>query len=547
MVDVLIGIPFCLGQRCAGNQSGAVCCGSRISYIIVFFQDRLADMFRFFTHDKNLLFRIVCLEKEVLFLYTKNSLEFPVYKNALCAKMRSSRRGNCCFAARSRAEIALLRNLFKHRKNTGKPQIFHKGVTIPTQALLIMSISKENRYQSKEVIDMWKKGAKFVALALTFGVLASVAFQGSNYVYNQSLSGDGKAETSSQTAETTADAVSTANTGEGAQEGVTAIAEASMPSIVAITNKSVQEMRNLFGQTQSYESESSGSGIIIGQTDEELLIVTNNHVVSSAQELSVGFVDETACEAKIKGTDASHDIAVIAVKMSDIPEETREQIKVIALGSSSELKVGEQVVAIGNALGYGQSVTTGIVSALNRQVTIDGNTYNLIQTDAAINPGNSGGALLNMSGQLVGINSAKLSDTSVEGMGYAIPVDDVLDIIEGLMNRTTRDEKAEEGEEGFLGISGQDVTTEVSKSYDMPKGVYITSVEEGSAADKAGLKKGYIITRFDGSSVSSISELKEQLSYYKAGESVEVVYSTVSGGEYTEQTVTVTLGKKPAE
>lgn len=547
MVDVLIGIPFCLGQRCAGNQSGAVCCGSRISYIIVFFQDRLADMFRFFTHDKNLLFRIVCLEKEVLFLYTKNSLEFPVYKNALCAKMRSSWRGNCCFAARSRAEIALLRNLFKHRKNTGKPQIFHKGVTIPTQALLIMSISKENRYQSKEVIDMWKKGAKFVALALTFGVLASVAFQGSNYVYNQSLSEDGKAETSSQTAETTADAVSTANTGEGAQEGVTAIAEASMPSIVAITNKSVQEMRNLFGQTQSYESESSGSGIIIGQTDEELLIVTNNHVVSSAQELSVGFVDETACEAKIKGTDASHDIAVIAVKMSDIPEETREQIKVIALGSSSELKVGEQVVAIGNALGYGQSVTTGIVSALNRQVTIDGNTYNLIQTDAAINPGNSGGALLNMSGQLVGINSAKLSDTSVEGMGYAIPVDDVLDIIEGLMNRTTRDEKAEEGEEGFLGISGQDVTTEVSKSYDMPKGVYITFVEEGSAADKAGLKKGYIITRFDGSSVSSISELKEQLSYYKAGESVEVVYSTVSGGEYTEQTVTVTLGKKPAE
>ena len=339
-------------------------------------------------------------------MYTKNSLEFPVYKNALCAKMRSSRRGNCCFAARSRAEIALLRNLFKHRKNTGKPQIFHKGVTIPTQALLIMSISKENRYQSKEVIDMWKKGAKFVALALAFGVLASVAFQGSNYVYNQSLSGDGKAETSSQTAKTTADAVSTANTGEGAQEGVTAIAEASMPSIVAITNKSVQEMRNLFGQTQSYESESSGSGIIIGQTDEELLIVTNNHVVSSAQELSVGFVDETACEAKIKGTDASHDIAVIAVKMSDIPEETREQIKVIALGSSSELKVGEQVVAIGNALGYGQSVTTGIVSALNRQVTIDGNTYNLIQTDAAINPGNSGGGVLFLCGVFAGCISA---------------------------------------------------------------------------------------------------------------------------------------------
>lgn len=394
---------------------------------------------------------------------------------------------------------------------------------------------------------MWKKGAKFVALALTFGVLASAAFQGSNYVYNQSVNGKEKTESSAQETKTMADTVSTSDTDGGTQEGVAEIAESGMPSVVAITNKSVQEMRNLFGQSQSYESESSGSGIIIGQTDEELLIVTNYHVVSSAQELSVSFVDETVCEAKIKGTDASHDVAVIAVKMSDIPEETKEQMKVIALGSSSDLKVGQQVIAIGNALGYGQSVTTGIVSALNRQVTIDNNTYNLIQTDAAINPGNSGGALLNMSGQLVGINSAKLSDTSVEGMGYAIPVDDVLDIIENLMSRTTREEKAEEGEQGYLGISGQDVTAEVSKAYDMPKGVYITSVDTGSAAEKAGLKKGYIITRFDGSSVSSISELKEQLAYYKAGESVEVVYSTVSEGEYVEQTVTVTLGKKAAE
>lgn len=394
---------------------------------------------------------------------------------------------------------------------------------------------------------MWKKGAKFVALALAFGVLASTAFQGSNYIYNQSVKTEEKTEASAQTETGLADAVSTQSSAEEGQMDIAAIAEQSMPAIVAITNKSVQEMRNLFGQTQSYESESSGSGIIIGQNDGELLIVTNNHVVSAAQELSVGFLDESVCEAKVKGTDASHDIAVIAVKMSDISEETKEQIKVISVGKSSELKVGEQVVAIGNALGYGQSVTTGIVSALDRQVTIDNCTYNLLQTDAAINPGNSGGALLNMSGQLIGINSAKLSDTSVEGMGYAIPVDDVLDIIESLMSRTTREEKAEEGEQGYLGISGQDVTSEVAQAYDMPKGVYITSVETGSAAEKVGLKKGYIITRFDGSSVSSISELKEQISYYKAGESVEVVYSTVSEGEYVEQTVTVTLGKKPAE
>ena len=390
---------------------------------------------------------------------------------------------------------------------------------------------------------MWKKGATFVSLAVAFGVLASVAFQGSNYIYNQKVKEEAaETEAVSQAEVSQAEAVSAKE--QAAATGVSAIAEQTMPSVVAITNKSVQEMRTMFGQTQTYESESSGSGIIIGQSDEELLIVTNNHVVSSAQELSVGFIDESVCSANIKGTDAEHDLAVISVKMSDITDETKEQIKVISVGSSSELKVGEQVVAIGNALGYGQSVTTGIVSALNREVTIDDYTNSLIQTDAAINPGNSGGALLNMSGQLVGINSAKYSDTAVEGMGYAIPVDDVMEIIESLMSRTTRYEKAEEGEQGYLGISGQDVTSEVSEAYGMPKGVYITSVEEGSAAEKAGLKKGCIITKFDGSTITSISELKEQLSYYKAGEEVEVVYTFANGGEYTEQTTTVVLGQK---
>ena len=383
-------------------------------------------------------------------------------------------------------------------------------------------------------------------MALAFGVLASTAFQGSNYLYNKANGGTvtatDKAELNIASA-VSSSSTDAAGTDTDSSASVSTIAEAAMPSLVAITNKSVQEMQSMFGQTQAYESESSGSGIIIGKTDTELLMVTNNHVVSGAQDLSVGFVDESVAEAAVRGTDADHDIAVIAVKLSDLSEDTLSAIKVIEIGSSSNLEVGEQVVAIGNALGYGQSVTTGIVSALNREVTIDNTANTLIQTDAAINPGNSGGALLNMSGQLVGINSAKYSDTSVEGMGYAIPVDDVVDIIENLMNRQVRTEKAAEGERGFLGISGQDVTSEVSQAYDMPKGVYITSVETGSAAEQVGLQKGDIITKFDGTSVSALADLKEQLAYYKTGEQVEITYSTRENGQYAEKTATVTLGQ----
>ncbi|MBC5658926.1 trypsin-like peptidase domain-containing protein [Anaerosacchariphilus sp. NSJ-68] len=388
-----------------------------------------------------------------------------------------------------------------------------------------------------------KKAAKFTAVAVAFGVIASTAYQGSNYLYSKTEAG--AESTAAQTTLNMASAVSSTSDSESAEDtSVAGIAQAAMPSLVAITNKGVQEMQSMFGQTQAYESESSGSGIIIGKTDTELLMVTNNHVVSGARELSVGFIDESVAEAAIKGTDADHDIAVIAVKLSDLSEDTLSAIKVIELGKSSDLQVGEQVVAIGNALGYGQSVTTGIVSALNRDVTIEGVTNTLIQTDAAINPGNSGGALLNMSGQLVGINSAKYSDTTVEGMGYAIPVDDVVEIIENLMNRQVRTDKVAETEQGYLGITGQDVTADVASAYDMPKGVYITSVESGSAAEKAGLKKGDIITRFDGTSVSTLSELKEQLSYYKNGEQVSVTYSTSESGQYTEQTADVTLGTR---
>ena len=389
-----------------------------------------------------------------------------------------------------------------------------------------------------------RKGAKIIAVALTFGVVASMAFQGTNYLFNQFDSGTDESQTAEvNVAQTSASSSDTAeSSSSGSTSDVSAIAEAAMPSLVAITNQSVQEMQNWFGQSQVYESESSGSGIIVGQTDTELLIVTNNHVVDGAQTISVGFVDETVAEAQLKGTDSDHDIAVVSVNLSDLSSDTLSSIKQIEIGSSSELKVGEQVIAIGNALGYGQSVTTGIVSALNRPVTIDGVTNELIQTDAAINPGNSGGALLNMSGQLVGINSAKFSDTNVEGMGYAIPVDDVKDIIEELMNRTVRTEKAPEGQQGYLGITGQDVTSEVAEAYGMPRGVYITSVSEGSAAEAAGLQTGYIITKFDGTSVSSLSGLQDLISYYSAGETVDVTYSAVSDGEYVEQTVSVTLG-----
>lgn len=396
---------------------------------------------------------------------------------------------------------------------------------------------------------MWKKGAKFVALALTFGVLSSAAFQGTNYLFQK---GDRAEDTSGEKAALNkGDAVGVASDGsedgQGKVSDVSSIAEGAMPSLVSITNKSVQEMQILFGQSQNYESTSSGTGIIIGKTDTELLIVTNNHVISGASALSAGFIDQSVAQAVVKGTDADHDIAVIAVNLKDVSEETKEQIRVIEIGSSSALQVGQQVVAIGNALGYGQSVTTGIVSALNRNVTIGGITNSLIQTDAAINPGNSGGALLNMFGQLVGINSAKFSDTAVEGMGYAIPVDNVSDIMENLMNRTVRTEKAEEEERGVLGITGQDVTAEVSEAYGMPKGVYIVSVEEGAAAERAGLKKGDIITKFDGTSVTGIQGLKEELTYYKAGEEIEITYSSVQDGQYQEKTVVVTLGEKEEE
>lgn len=325
------------------------------------------------------------------------------------------------------------------------------------------------------------------------------------------------------------------------------IAQNAMPSVVSITTKGIEEVRSMFG-TRKYESQGAGSGIIIGQNDTELLIATNNHVIEGAQEVSVCFDDsdeDAVVSAVVKGTDASNDLAIVAVVLSDIEEDIMDKIEVIAIGDSESLEVGDQVVAIGNALGYGQSVTTGIVSALNREVDIDNFTSSLIQTDAAINPGNSGGALLNMNGELIGINSAKYASETVEGMGYAIPITTAKPILESLMNRETR-ELASDDEAGFLGVSCQDVSDEAVQYYDMPKGVYIAEVEEGGAADKAGIRKGDIITKFDGLTVTGSEELRSTIAYYKQGETVEVVLMRSNNGEYKEQQVSVTLAKSEA-
>lgn len=330
---------------------------------------------------------------------------------------------------------------------------------------------------------------------------------------------------------------------------VTDIVKKCKPSVVSITSKGVEEVRSWFGTFQQPTS-GSGSGIIIGQNDTELLVATNYHVVAGSTELSVCFSYDEQSEkpnvvsAKIKGYDSQKDLAVIAVALSDIPAEARDQIAVATIGDSSQLEVGEQVVAIGNALGYGQSTTTGIVSALDREVSVQGTngeviTNKLIQTDAAINPGNSGGALINMKGEVIGINSVKLVDQKVEGFGYAIPITDVESIIGDLMNKEIRD-KVDEGKEGYLGVNIVDVTSDIAQTFNLPLGVYVTGVVEGGAAEKAGIQEGDVIVKLDGSSVASMAELKEALSYYKAGETIDLVVKTRSSN-YQEETLSVTL------
>jgi serine protease Do len=417
--------------------------------------------------------------------------------------------------------------------------------------------------QPKKKNKFMRLMAKTVCVALVFGVVSSVAFQGTSYLGTKVMGDEAEADTQEtavipEVSTVTPQTSAVSQTSSGTAD-VSAVVEQCMPSLVAITNISVKEVQNNWGfgwfnTPQQQEETSTGTGIIIGQNDTELLIVTNNHVISGATTLTVLFsVDEgndsaSAVEAKIKGTDATKDVGVIAVPLSDIPAETLSQIKVASIGDSSQLKVGDQVIAIGNALGYGQSVTTGIVSALDREVSLqndDGTTISnkLIQTDAAINPGNSGGALLNASGEVIGINEAKLSSSYVEGMGYAIPISDVEGIIGDLKTMVTRSE-VDEDKQGYLGITCQDVTEDVSNQYDMPVGIYLSSVVSGCAADKAGLSKGDILTKFDGVSVTSYDTLRERLKYYEAGETVEVTVQTPDGAEYTEKTVSLTLSTK---
>ena len=434
-------------------------------------------------------------------------------------------------------------------------------------------MNKDNR--NDKIRKIAKKGLTFSLCAVLAGGLAAGSFEGVNKLAG--WSGATTVEAASNKDETTltyaksekkdADASDsksdtgkdTGSTAKGSLD-VSEIASEALPSIVSITTKSVQEVQNYFGmygmygyapQQQEQEVEGSGSGIIVGKNDDELLIATNYHVVEGADTLSVAFTDGNAVEASVKGFDEERDLAVVSVSLDDVKDDTMDAISIANIGSSDDLKVGEQVVAIGNALGYGQSVTTGIVSAKNRRMDSDNNTVtdgsddssdgvNLIQTDAAINPGNSGGALLNMEGEVVGINSAKLASTEVEGMGYAIAISDVTDILQNLMNETSRD-KLDDSEHGVLGIKGSSVSSEAVQMYGIPAGVFVKKVTEGGAADKAGLKENSVITEFNGKTVSSSNQLIEYLSYYEPDEEVELTVQVPHGTSYKEETVKVTL------
>lgn len=434
-------------------------------------------------------------------------------------------------------------------------------------------MNKDNR--NDKIRKIAKKGLTFSLCAVLAGGLAAGSFEGVNKLAG--WSGATTVEAASNKDETTltyaksekkdsdaSDSKSdtgkdTGSTAKGSLD-VSEIVSEALPSIVSITTKSVQEVQNYFGmygmygyapQQQEQEVEGSGSGIIVGKNDDELLIATNYHVVEGADTLSVAFTDGNAVEASVKGFDEERDLAVVSVSLDDVEDDTMDAISIANIGSSDDLKVGEQVVAIGNALGYGQSVTTGIVSAKNRRMDSDNNTVtdgsddssdgvNLIQTDAAINPGNSGGALLNMEGEVVGINSAKLASTEVEGMGYAIAISDVTDILQNLMNETSRD-KLDDSEHGVLGIKGSSVSSEAVQMYGIPAGVFVKGVTEGGAADKAGLKENSVITEFNGKTVSSINQLIEYLSYYEPDEEVELTVQVPHGTSYKEETVKVTL------
>ncbi len=412
--------------------------------------------------------------------------------------------------------------------------------------------------RKKKPNSILKKAAGITAAALLFGVVAGGTISGINLVTSRiasSYAADETQTTLSQAetlpAPTQPAAGNGGNSAASATPAITndvsAIVEKAMPSVVAINSVMEYQTQNWFGQPQVYQGKGSGSGIIVGESDTELLVVTNNHVVEGAKTIGVVFADNESVEANIKGTDSENDLAVVAVALDKIPDSTKSKIAVATLGDSDSLKVGQGVIAIGNALGYGQSVTVGYVSALDREVkTNEQTTRNLLQTDAAINPGNSGGALLNMRGEVVGINSAKYSSTEVEGMGYAIPISKVHDIIDNLMTKKTRIQ-IEEAKQGYLGIQGTDIDSNASTLYGMPQGIFIYKIMDGGAAASSDLKEKDIITKFDGQSVRSMSELKNMLTYYAGGDTVQVTVQSLVDGQYVERQVELTLGTKPEE
>lgn len=394
------------------------------------------------------------------------------------------------------------------------------------------------------------RAAAVAGFAILFGVVSSAVFLATNVVGSRLLGLRSSDETTTAASDKISNGTSLSTSSSVVTSDVSDVVDKVMPSIVSITSMSVQEVQSFFGGTYEQTSEGAGTGIIIGKNDTELLIVTNNHVVEGSDTLTVTFNDQSSVEANIKGTDAAYDVAVIAVALDQISDDTMDAISVATLGDSTNLKIGEPAIAIGNALGYGQSVTTGVISALGRSVsttdTQTGETQEsgakLIQTDAAINPGNSGGALVNVNGEVIGINSAKLTGESVEGIGYAIPISDVSDLIQNLMNQETKT-KVPENERGLLGITGMSVSDAFSQQIDVPAGVYVMEVSSGSGADKAGMTKGSIITAINGSSIDSMEALQEQLQYYAKGETVSLtILVPQSNGEYDEQTLDVTLG-----
>lgn len=432
--------------------------------------------------------------------------------------------------------------------NNGSTQgydAYRNVYTQPEETNTLESGGKGKKKKNKNSGGFGKKAVKLVASAAVFGLVAGVVFQGVNRAAdslfpNKQQNEIGYTDTAKNNTSTAATIVSS---GMNTSTDLTDLVENTMPSIVSITSTVTQDY-SYFGQTFSEEYDGSGSGIIVGENDTELLIVTNNHVVEGAKAIAVNFINDSVYEAKIKGTDTTADLAVVAVELKDLDKETKEAIKIATLGSSDDVKVGQMAIAIGNALGSGQSVTVGYISAKNRQVNTTGSTsqgsqLELLQTDAAINPGNSGGALLNINGEVIGINDLKYADTNVEGMGYAIPISEAIPIINELMNR----EILEEDEKGYLGITGKNIT-EDNNYYDMPIGVYVHSVAENGAAEKGGIQKGDIITKINGVAASTIEAVQEKINNTRAGTKITVTLMRSNNGTWEEMELEVTLKDK---